>query len=435
MTIISRLNIQRAIKKRLGKTLKHIFARGSIIFINQFTLLIALPILASRLDFITFGKVAIGLVIIQISWLISHWGIHNYSIENWQHLRNKPERNQLITMAGVVGLVNGVIFLSIIFLITLKGWLNIPISLIVSMIPSVLIGGINPIWLFQIKKITQKLIWPTFSARMLYLLIILVFIKDNADAYIFFLAQGLGLSIVCFYGFSIIKKKYTHKISYFKLNQFKNFYLKNIPYFINSVSNNKINSLWGSGLSIVGGPEAMALYNLGDEIYRFGSSISNIIAQAVRINFLKNKMSNLKVVNTIFVIIYFALAILISSTADPLIQHFFSSSYEGASSIIKIMVFAWAINATVKLINYPVLGRLYGIEWLNKITYLILLLHIVMFAFWVMIFDSTMSFAVVFTCVNLIQLILFYFYYITYNPSNPYRDKNIIKRRNYWGEK
>ena len=435
MTIINSVKIYRAIKKRLGNTLKHIIARGSIIFINQFTLLIALPILASRLDFLTFGKVAIGLMTIQISWLISHWGIHNYSIENWQHLKNKSQKNQLITMAGIVGVVNGIIFLSFILLINLKGWLNIPISLIVSMIPSILIGGINPIWFFQIKKATQKLILPTFSARMIYLLIILVFIKDNSDAYIFFLAQALGLVIVCFYAFSVMKKKYTHKISYFNLNEFKNFYLKNTPYFFNSISNNKINTLWGSGLSIIGGPEAMALYNLGDEIYRFGSSISNIIAQAIRINFLNNKTHNLKVVNTIFTIFYFTLAILISSVVDPAIKHFFSRNYEDASSIIKIMVFAWAINATVKLINYPVLGRLYGIEWLNKITYQIFLLHIVMFVFWAMVFDSALSFAVFFTSVNLIQLILYYFFYITYNPSNPYRDKNIIKRRNYWGEK
>ena len=435
MTIINSVKIYRAIKKRLGNTLKHIIARGSIIFINQFTLLIALPILASRLDFLTFGKVAIGLMTIQISWLISHWGIHNYSIENWQHLKNKSQKNQLITMAGIVGVVNGIIFLSFILLINLKGWLNIPISLIVSMMPSILIGGINPIWFFQIKKATQKLILPTFSARMIYLLIILVFIKDNSDAYIFFLAQALGLAIVCFYAFSVIKKKYRHKITYFNLNELKNFYLKNTPYFFNSISNNKINTLWGSGLALIGGPGAMALYNLGDEIYRFGSSISNIIAQAIRINFLNNKMHNLKVVNTIFTIFYFTLAILISSVVDPAIKHFFSSNYEGASSIIKIMVFAWAINATVKLINYPVLGRLYGIEWLNKITYQIFLLHIVMFVFWAMVFDSALSFAVFFTSVNLIQLILYYFFYITYNPSNPYRDKNIIKRRNYWGEK
>lgn len=434
MNFISQFSLLKlSLRKKIQKTLNHIAARGAIILINQLSLLLALPLVASRVDLITFGKIAIGLIIIQISWLIGHWGVQNFSIENWHKLKKRSEKNQIIFLSIAVGLMNGIIFLCLIYLLILHGWVDISKIFFMSLIPSVLIGAINPIWFFQLNKIPQKIIPPTFGARMLFLLIIFIFVKDNSDAHLFFLAQGIGLLIVCTYGFFLIIKKYKYRLTYFSMNQLIHFYIKNIPYFINSISNNKINTLWGSGLSIVGGAEAMALYNLGDEIYRFGSSMSNIAAQAVRIHFLKNTISKIRAINTLFIFFYFLFALLICLTIDSLLEISFSNDYSSASSIIKIMVFAWAINATVKLFNYPVLGKLYGISWLNRKTYFVVLLHVLFFIFWVIFFDSTQSMVIMFTLVNLIQLILYAFYFINFNPENPYKEKNILKNKNYWG--
>jgi O-antigen/teichoic acid export membrane protein len=424
-------NFKLPFKKKLKKTLNHIAARGTIILINQFTLLLALPLIASKVDFSTFGNIAIGLVVVQISWLLCHWGVQNYSIENWHKLK-KIEKNQIILMSIAVGLINASLILSFIYFAILNGWLDIPMTLFLSLFPSVFIGGINPIWFFQLKKVPQKLIIPTFGARILFISIIFIFIDNNADAYIFFLAQGTGLVIVCSYGFFLMLNKYKHSLQTFDIYQLISFYRRNIPYLINLISNNKINTLWGSGLSVVGGPEAMAIYNLGDEIYRFGSSISNVIAQAVRIHFFKNNMTKTQVINILFICFYFSFAILISLMTDSLLKIFFSSDYSDAGDIIKIMIFAWAINATVKLLNYPVLGKLYGISWLNNKTYFIILLHILFFIFWAIFFNTTLSMVIIFTIVNLIQLILYFFYYINFNPSNPYKDKNILKNKNYW---
>jgi O-antigen/teichoic acid export membrane protein len=424
-------NFKLPFKKKLKKTLNHIAARGTIILINQFTLLLALPLIASKVDFSTFGNIAIGLVVVQISWLLCHWGVQNYSIENWHKLK-KIEKNQIILMSIAVGLINASLILSFIYFAILNGWLDISMTLFLSLFPSVFIGGINPIWFFQLKKVPQKLIIPTFGARILFISIIFIFIDNNADAYIFFLAQGTGLVIVCSYGFFLMLNKYKHSLQTFDIYQLISFYRRNIPYLINLISNNKINTLWGSGLSVVGGPEAMAIYNLGDEIYRFGSSISNVIAQAVRIHFFKNNMTKTQVINILFICFYFSFAILISLMTDSLLKIFFSSDYSDAGDIIKIMIFAWAINATVKLLNYPVLGKLYGISWLNNKTYFIILLHILFFIFWAIFFNTTLSMVIIFTIVNLIQLILYFFYYINFNPSNPYKDKNILKNKNYW---
>ena len=143
-------------------------------------------------------------------------------------------------------------------------------------------------------------------------------------------------------------------------------------------------------------------------------------------------MTKTQVINILFICFYFSFAILISLIIDSLLKIFFSSDYADAGNIIKIMIFAWAINATVKLLNYPVLGKLYGISWLNKKTYFIILLHILFFIFWAIFFNTTLSMVTIFTIVNLIQLILYFFYYINFNPANPYKNKKILKNKNYW---
>ena len=64
-------------------TLRQILARGSIIGINQLFILIAIPVLASRLDLYVFGQIAIGFTLAQLSWIISDWGVQHLSIEEW----------------------------------------------------------------------------------------------------------------------------------------------------------------------------------------------------------------------------------------------------------------------------------------------------------------------------------------------------------------
>ena len=80
-------------------TLKQIFGRGSIILINQISVLLAIPILAARLDFLVFGQVAIGFVLVQLSWVLSDWGIQHFSIEQWPKLKTQLQKNTFTTTA------------------------------------------------------------------------------------------------------------------------------------------------------------------------------------------------------------------------------------------------------------------------------------------------------------------------------------------------
>src|SRR6056300_1789584 len=100
-------------------TLKQIFGRGSIIAINQLAVLLAIPILAARLDFLVFGQVAIGFILVQLSWVVSDWGMQHYSIEQWPKLKTKLQKNTFTTTSLFLRIGLALLCISLILLIIL----------------------------------------------------------------------------------------------------------------------------------------------------------------------------------------------------------------------------------------------------------------------------------------------------------------------------
>ena len=79
-------------------TIKQITSRSAIIIFNQLSLIIVIPILASRLSLENFGQVAIAMTIAQLIWVVSDWGIQNYSIEIWEKFDDTNKKNNFISL-------------------------------------------------------------------------------------------------------------------------------------------------------------------------------------------------------------------------------------------------------------------------------------------------------------------------------------------------
>lgn len=391
----------------LFKTLNLIFSRISINAINQLVFLFSIPVLAHRLDLIVFGQLSICFVIMQLSWAISEWGVENYSIEKWSSLTNNNQQSGFISRVVNLNFVIALSFLAIIFLLVVTNILEIPLLFLYALIPGALFGSIYPLWFYQVMKIPQEMIFPTFLSRCLFLAIILLAVKDNNSAYIALLAQGLSLFIIVIYAFLRMFTKYSFRWKSSKINEIVIILRSSFPFFINSFTNNQINTLWGFGLSVTSGPYAMALFNLGDQLYRAGGAISNIIAQSVRIQFIGKSFYSSRFTILFFVGSYILIAISISWAAHFLIDNFFPQEYLPATQIIQVMMLAWGLHAVVKLLNYPILGQMHGAEWVNKITYKILFLHLIAFLIWMYFFDGPFSLAMMLTLVITIQLIIY----------------------------
>lgn len=388
-------------------TLKHIFGRATIIAINQAAVLISLPILASRLDFYSFGQIAIGFLLVQLSWLISDWGIQNYSIEVWRNLNDNFKKTKFISYAIMLNSFIAIIFLISILLLIQLGILSFPFYYWLCIIPSILMGSVYPLWFFQVQKSPQDMILPTFISRLIFLGMVFIFVESNETASWAFLAQGVNLSLITIYAFFRMYTNYSFNWQKFNFREIILLARSSFPFLMNSITNNQINTIWGFGLSVTSGPYAMALFNLGDQLYRAGGAISNIIAQSVRIHFIGKSFYDSRFTILFFVGLYSLIAVSISWSAHFLIDNFFPQEYLPATQIIQIMMVAWGLHAIVKLLNYPVLGEQFGATWVNLITYKILFIHILIFSIWYYLDKSVLVMVILFASVILIQLIIF----------------------------
>jgi len=387
--------------------LKHALSRGSIILTNQLSVLIAIPILASRLDFFIFGQVAIGFVLVQLSWVISDWGVQHFSIENWSRAKTLRDKNRLISLLLGLRLCVAVVCLLIILFLIQANLLNFPFLFWISIIPSILMGGAYPLWFFQVNKIPQTMILPTFMSRLVYLLVIYFLVNDNSSAYWAFLAQGINMGAITLYAYWHMIMRHSYSWINFNKKQFTLVIRSSFPYLLNAVTNNQINTLWGFGLAVVGGPMAMAIFNLGDQIYRMGGALTNVIAQSVRI-YSKESSFNKTLPSVLFFIsIYLMLAFIVSFFAKDIVMKFFSEDYYEAIMLIQTMTVIWAMHAIIKMLNYPILGKFFSTHYINTLTFKFLILHVLVFLVWINLFNSPLTMSYFFGCVVLTHLITF----------------------------
>ena len=402
----------------LKDTLKQIIGRSSIIIINQISILIVIPLLAFRLDLEVFGQIAIGLVLIQLSWMISDWGIQNYSIEKWLNQKTLNQKNEFISVVTTLRLLVSLFCILIIYPMVNLGFIDFPMLFFLCIIPSIIMGGSYPLWFYQVQKSPQEMILVTLYTRILYLLIVFVLVDDNTNAFWAFLAQGINMTIITSYAFFKMFTKYNFRLKSFKYKSLLLSFKQSWPFLINAITNNQINTLWGFGLAIFGGPGSMAIFNLGDQIYRAGGALSNIISQAVRINFYGAAFSQIKSTIILFSSLFLLLSFGLSSSAELIIKNFFPQDYYPAVHVIQVMIFAWGLHAIIKLLNYPVLGESYGPVWVNRITYLFLVAHAMSFFVWATYFKSPLSLSLFFCIAILFQLFIYLWHICKLNFKN-----------------
>tara|TARA_B100000035_G_scaffold315391_1_gene335752 strand:- start:32025 stop:33245 length:1221 start_codon:yes stop_codon:yes gene_type:complete len=387
--------------------LKHASSRSLIILTNQLSVLIAIPILASRLDFFIFGQVAIGFVLVQLSWVLSDWGVQHFSIENWSRAKTLRDKNRLISLLLILRLSVAIVCLLIILFLIQTNFLNFPLIFWVCIIPSILMGGAYPMWFFQVNKIPQTMILPTLLSRLVYLLVIYLMVNDNSSAYWAFLAQGINMGMITLYAYRYMMIRYSYSWLNFNKKQFMFVLRSSFPYLLNAVTNNQINTLWGFGLAVVGGPMAMAIFNLGDQIYRMGGALTNVIAQSVRIYSKESSFDKTLPSVLFFATLYFLFAFIVIIFAKDIVMKFFSEDYYEAIKLIQMMILIWVLHAIIKIMNYPILGKFFSTHFINKLTYKILILHVIIFLLWINLFNSPLSMSFFFGCVVLIHLLTF----------------------------
>ena len=398
-----------------NKILNQIFSRSLIVFFNQISILLIISIIAIRFNFETFGNVGQAMILIQIGWIISNYGLMNYSIESKLKIKNSLFLSKFVLLAIVQILLFSITYVLFLFCLIRLNILNLPEKFYLFIIPSIIFGSFHCMWFFQSMNKPNTLVKVTFYSRVIFLLSTYFFIFNEDHLYLFII-QATSLLIVALYALRVISYEYNLNFSLPPIKNVFNTIKYQLPFFLNSIMNTHVNILWSFAASLSLSPAMMSIYYIGDQIFRACGAFSSIFSQVLRSNTLDQK--NKKLINNLKKIIglYVAIFGFIAVVALLYFYYYLPISYIDGLNITLLMILAALLSAINKLLNYPILGKKFGHLYVNKLTSKFLILNIIVILIWYLAF-KTIVLIPIFLIITLILQILFFSYKYIYKQT------------------
>ena len=396
---------------------RQISPRIAIMITNQLTTLFSIPWLAAHLNIELFGLIATCLILIQTGWIIIDWGGMNYSTEIWKSKQSITIKNELVTNITSSKLFLGLIYLSVIAVFIFLDMVNLPWIFFLMSIPAAIAGGIFPLWFYHVTKKPSDLVFITFIIRLIFLICVIIFIKDDSDALLYLILFSGTITIITIYAFARMIFKYSFRWHNFSYKSAFKHIRRSTSFLINSVTNNHIQSVWSISLALTGSPLAIAIYNIAEQGYRAGNAISNTISQVIRINSINNSPYKTFKLILFFVMIYFFTACFFYLVSDSLIKFLFPSEFLNAIIILKVMIVVWFIQSLIHIVNYPILGKLIGVIEVHRLNPIFIFLHGICLVFWLLSSNSVFNMVFFLAFASILQLLIM-FYLIIRNYKN-----------------
>ena len=399
----------------INKILNQIFSRSLIVFFNQISILLIISIIAIRFNFETFGHVGQAMILIQIGWIVSNYGLMNYSIESKLKFKNSLFLSKFVLLAIVQILLFSITYVLFLFCLIQLNILNLPEKFYLFTIPSIIFGSFHCMWFFQSMNKPNTLVKVTFYSRVIFLLSTYFFIFNDNHMY-FFIIQSASLLIVALYSLKAMFYKYNLNFSLPPIKNVFNTFNYQLPFFLNSIMNTHVNILWSFAASLSLSPAMMSIYYIGDQVFRACGAFSSIFSQVFRSNTLdqKNKklINNLKKIIGLYVVIFGFIA----GAALLYYSYYLPINYIDGLNITLLMILAALLSAINKLLNYPILGKKFGHLYVNKLTANFLILNIIVILIWYLAF-KTIVLIPIFLIITLILQILFFTYRYIYTSN------------------
>ena len=388
-------------------SLNQVSSRMIIMLFNQLAVIITIPWLAIQLSPEVFGLVSTSLIIIQVGWVFIDWGLMNYATEIWQDRAPKTTKNKLITNLIASRLILSALYLTLIYCLIALGVIFIPYSYYPPLALTTIFGALFPLWFFHVNKNPNDLIRITLFSRLIFIALVVIFVKTDAHAPTYLYLHSVSFMVITLFAYykMIVKNSFTWLG--FNFIHSINLIAQGIGFFLNSLTNSNVHVIWSFAVTITQEPIVIGIYNIAEQGYRAGSAISNSVSQVSR---LKTKWLGISQTLrlTVFYGITYAFAAMFGFLlAAPMIKIFFQLEYIASVSVLKILIGVWLIQSYIKLINYPLVGKLISVEKLHKMTPFILFLHLFMLGLWYVIFGDLYSLAISFLAASLIHLSLF----------------------------
>lgn len=387
--------------------------RFMIVALSQIAIVLSLPYIARKLGIEIFSFVSIGIFILQFSLVIIDWGFYLNAVTYLNKHKNQLKQSKFVSTLSVMRLIIISLICIILYLaIYLVPKLHTHKSIFYALLIPIIAGGMNPLWFFQIGNRPDILIMPTFFARLCYLALIYYFIKMPADAMWVFVAQGITFSMVTIYGYFAMKR---FGIKFIKpsLELAKEMLKNSTRLFFSNLIINQANVIWGLGLSVFAGHQEIVFFNLADQCYRAGISITGSLKDSIHIINVRTAILIEHTKPMLFLIILLFAMAMIGWVASPnIIKFFFGVDFLPSLQVIYWMIGIWLLNSISNIIGYPFLGLLHNNLLISRLNILISTLHILALACWLYFWHNKTAVEVsaIIFIISLIQCSLFFKY-------------------------
>lgn len=390
----------------IRSSIKQITPRIAIMLTNQLATLISIPWLVMHMDTYHFGLVATSLILIQLGQVICNWDFLNYINEVWHDNLTQLKKNKLVTNIFVSQLILFIFFIAIIFALVGIKIIILPWGFLIASSLCIFFGGITPLWFYHVNKKASELVKITLISRLIFLALVIFCVKNDEDAetYIYLLAATFMLITV--YGLIRMYFKYDFRWQAINFLHIFKHLRSSFHFLLNSLGNQQIHVLWGFALTLTQSPAIIALFSLADQVYRAGTAITSSVSEVIRLNTKVSQMTKIWRTVLFFLSIYILFAITGIISISFFIQAFFSTDYLPSIPIIQIIIFVWLLQSIIRLINYPVLGKVIGIKAVHKLTIYFLLGHALFIACWILTKQGLLAMTEFFLIASLIQLLV-----------------------------
>ena len=307
-----------------------------------------------------FGQFSIALIYTQISIIIIEWGYQTHATEKLK--KSRESLFNYFIQTTLIKVVFVIFFILIIFFLINYNVINVSKNNFFSISLIIFFGSMNPLWYLNLYKKTYILLFPNTVSKIIYLAIVLLFFNPETDyQYIYYLIS-FNFFFNAIFGYWYIFKNYW---SDFNLSDIKivKIISNSYSYFLASIINHNITSLWGVYVSIFCSNSSVGIFVFCEQIYRGMCLITNLVSNSLRIEFINQNLSFFKrylsqsisvsMLITILLIIF--IFVLINFLKLNLIY-----LYVGI-----LFSLSWIMFSVSKIVSVPVLGTTIDMKKIN----------------------------------------------------------------------
>ena len=350
-----------------------------------------------------FGQFSIALIYTQISIIIIEWGYQTHATEKLK--KSRESLFNYFIQTTLIKVVFVIFFILIIFFLINYDVINVSKSHFFSISLIIFFGSMNPLWYLNLYKKTYILLFPNTVSKIIYLAIVLLFFKSETDYHYIYYLISFNFFFNAIFGYWYIFKNYWSEFSLSQIKIIKPI-LNSYSYFLASIINHNITSLWGVYVSIFCSNSSIGLFVFCEQIYRGMCLITNLVTNSLRIEFIDKNLSFFKKYLSQFIVISILTSIVLIIFIICLIYFLkldFIYLYIGILFSSSLIIFSVS-----KIVSIPVLGTTIDMKKINFYTLNYGLLNILLIAISLLLQISNILYIVLFiTLASLLECIYY----------------------------